>query len=247
MTKRETVFSYGGGVQSIAISLMIIRKFLPKPDHIIFADTGREASETMEYYEKNLRELFDRSDMKLEIARRELSRVDLFGLNGDLLIPAYTKNGKLPTFCSSEWKKLVIRRYMREIGISECDMWIGFSLDEFERMKDSGVKWITNKYPLIERRIKRSDCYRMIVGGKLPEPSRSSCYMCPHRKNEEWLRLKNKYPEDWKKAVEVERTMQLWDPEVYLHEQKVPLSEVVLDAGNKQGELFGCLETSCFT
>jgi len=36
----KTVFNLGAGIQSTAIALMIIRGMIPKPDHIIFADTG---------------------------------------------------------------------------------------------------------------------------------------------------------------------------------------------------------------
>lgn len=39
-TKR--IVSWGGGTQSSAISLMVLRGLLPRPDLFLFADTGDE-------------------------------------------------------------------------------------------------------------------------------------------------------------------------------------------------------------
>jgi hypothetical protein len=39
----STVFNYGGGRQSLAIVVLIMREVLPKPSRIIMADTGRKS------------------------------------------------------------------------------------------------------------------------------------------------------------------------------------------------------------
>lgn len=44
-----TVLSYGGGVQSVAMCVLAATGRLPSPDHIVFADTGREIPSTLEY------------------------------------------------------------------------------------------------------------------------------------------------------------------------------------------------------
>lgn len=43
------VWSYGGGVQSAAIGVLIREGVLPVPDLAVIADTGRERRSTWEY------------------------------------------------------------------------------------------------------------------------------------------------------------------------------------------------------
>jgi hypothetical protein len=40
--------------------------------------------------------------------------------------------------------------------------------------------------------------------------------MCPNAGQEEWEELKHKYPEDWKKAIALERDIQSRDPRITL-------------------------------
>jgi len=108
-------------------------------------------------------------------------------------------------------------------------MWMGFSLDEFGRMKDSGVKWIEHVYPLIDLRLRRSDCRKLILDAGLPEPPKSSCWMCPYRGDRQWKRLRDEYPSDWQKAIEFDETIRGKDKDVYLHRSARPLRDVRLD------------------
>ncbi len=85
------VWSYGGGTQSIAIALLVASGKLPKPDLIVFADTGREASETFEYTERHVSPLLASIGLTIETASHDLSKVDLYKRTGKketLLIPA---------------------------------------------------------------------------------------------------------------------------------------------------------------
>ena len=48
------------------------------------------------------------------VPKSEFATVDLYGKNGDLLLPVYTADGgKLGGFCSNEWKRRVIMRWCR--------------------------------------------------------------------------------------------------------------------------------------
>jgi 3'-phosphoadenosine 5'-phosphosulfate sulfotransferase (PAPS reductase)/FAD synthetase len=103
-----TVLNYGGGRQTVAICLLIAKGILPKPDRIVMADTGRENPTTFEYLDKYVQPLLREHGMQVEIAPRSLAKVDLHSHKGDLLIPAFTKTGKLSAFCSGEWKRDVV-------------------------------------------------------------------------------------------------------------------------------------------
>ncbi len=43
---RSLIWSYGGGVQSAAIAVLVLRGELPRPERAVMADTSREASAT---------------------------------------------------------------------------------------------------------------------------------------------------------------------------------------------------------
>lgn len=199
------VWSYGGGTQTIAMAILIAQGKLPTPDKIVFADTGDESTETWEWMYERVQPLLARTIYRsIEIATHAWATVDDYALNGDLLVPAYTQNGKLPTYCSSEWKTYVIHRYLRSWGVKQCDMWMGMSTDELSRLKASKVKWITKKYPLCLGYgvcMNRMECTKLVedtFGMKAPK---SACWKCPHRTDPQWQHMKVFYPQDFAKAV----------------------------------------------
>jgi len=72
-----TVWSYGGGTQSIALAILVRDGSLAKPDKIVFADTGREATETFEYTDRWVKPILAEVGMQIEVAGHELATVDL--------------------------------------------------------------------------------------------------------------------------------------------------------------------------
>jgi len=244
--ERTDVWSFGGGTQSIAIAVLVAQKRLPKPKHVIFADTGREASETMEYFHANVEPIFKEIGLTLEIASHDLATVDLYDKKGLTIIPAFTENGATRSMCSNEWKRRVIARYLRALGYGPKNpvrAWIGISVDEIGRAKDSGLAWNENYYPLLFGvTMSRSDCRNLIQEYGLPEPPKSSCWMCPYRRDAQWRRLKDFYPADFEKACLLDEEIRLKDRSngVYLHDSRQPLREVDFsEKETAQASLFG--------
>lgn len=222
------ILSYGGGTQTIAMCVLVTQGLLPKPNYVIAADTGREMPTTWEYANTYARPLLASVGLDLRIASHDLATVDLYGKNGDLLMPMYTSTGKFPTFCSGEWKARVVERYARtKLNISVYTAWIGFSLDERRRIKGREGK----RFPLIDLNLTRMDCEHIILGAGLPLPKKSRCYMCPHQHNAEWREVKA-IPELWQQAVAIDLEMRDADDRgaVYLHEDRIPLADANLDA-----------------
>lgn len=253
------IWSYGGGTQSIAIGLLIAGGKLPKPDLTVFADTNLETTETWEYLVKVMLPLFAEIGLNFHIAPHSLSKRDMYSATGDLLIPAYTQKGKLPTFCSSEWKTRVVRRYLRMLDIQQCDMWLGISTDEIERLKPADVQWLQHVWPLcsLPRNVgygvsmSRVDCIEYIRSQGKPEPPKSCCVICPHRRNPQWQRQKMLYPADHERAVAIDAAIRARDQQtghagVWLHESRKPLSEVDFSEED-QPSLFGCDSGFCWT
>lgn len=219
--KKPIVWSFGGGTQTNAMCILIAKGLLPLPDRIIFADTGGEMAEVWDYMDAYTKPLLKQLGREIEIAPHSLARVDLYGKNGDLLIPAYTRVGKLPTFCSKEWKTLVIRRYLggAEANPDGVIMWLGMSTNEIERMKPADVKWIEHHWPLCDMptkaqygiRMNRIACEKLIENyGWHPSP-RSACVWCPHLDNPQWQRMKQYAPQDFKRAIQIENLIYTQD------------------------------------
>ena len=240
------VWSTGGGTQSVAIAWLIKDERLPKPDVIVMADTGNEVSYTWQYTEQYVKPLLEAMGLELHIAPHDLATVDLYGKNGDLLIPAYTATGKLPTYCSSEWKKYVVRRFLRNQGVKECITWIGISLDEIGRLKPSDVAWQKYHWPLcFDVPMTRAECREYVERKGWPTPPRSRCKRCPHQQDSEWLELQENYPEDFKQAVMEDKTIRARDPQqaIFLHRSRKPLDQVIFKREpEKPDGLFGPID-----
>jgi hypothetical protein len=223
------VWSFGGGVQSVAIAVLVREGVLPVPDLAFIADTGRERKTTWEYLANIVQPYLAPTGLQIEIAPHSLSRVDLYDKSGLTLMPAYTAEGRLPGYCAGEWNRDAGYRWMRSKGVKQCDQWLGYSIDEQQRVKDQDHrKWCHLVYPLIEKRINRATCRALIEKAGLPPVSKSRCWMCPHQNKEEWAEVKAD-PEEWNAAVAVEKAINENDPEegrkgnLFLYAGRVPL------------------------
>lgn len=247
MTSRPIIWSFGGGTQSVAIGVLVAQGRLPTPERVVMADTGREATETWDYLRDVVR---PRLGLNVEIATHGLATVDLHTDNGTVLLPMYTPpNGRLPSYCSNEWKRRVIARWLRERGYgpqNPVTLWLGISVDELHRAKPSGTEWIEVTWPLLyDVPLRRDECRALVREYGLPDPPRSSCWMCPHRGNTQWRRLRDHYPEDFAAAIALEASVRERDADAYLHPDRVPLDQAHL--GDGQEELFeDCDGGYCF-
>ncbi len=126
--------------------------------------------------------------------------------------------------------------------------WIGISLDEVTRMKESRDPWIKNRWPLIEKSMRRYDCVEWMRRNHYPKPPRSACVYCPFHNDMEWLRLKTHEPKEFRKAVLFERALHRVKADSenmrsipFLHRSLMPIDKVdfsTQDEKNGQGNLF---------
>lgn len=229
---------------------MLIRTgALPKPDLAVIADTGRERKTTWKYLREHVQPYLDPIGLTIQVAAHEMAGRDMYSGNGDLLIPAYTQTGRLPTFCSGAWKRDVVERWMRQMGVEEADVWIGFSTDEARRCGKAHRPWAQPRYPLIEKRVSRHMCYLLVEKAGLPTPPKSRCWMCPHQNAEEWRQVREDQ-EEWGQAVALDRKIREADERggLFLHSSKVPLEMADLGTEVDQMPLFrACQDTGCWT
>lgn len=239
------ILSYGGGIQTIAMCVLVANGKLPRPDFVIAADTGREMPTTWEYADMYARPLLAAIGLELHVAGHELASRDMYSTNGDLLIPAYTDAAKLPTFCSSEWKARVVERYARQMGAPTKEQvhWIGFSFDETRRIKSSEGR----RFPLVELMLSKTDCEAIILQAGLPLPAKSRCWMCPHQHNAEWREVRS-MPGLWEAAITLDRDIREEDERggLFLHSQRVPLAEADIDSADRREPNRQCAFGLCF-
>lgn len=230
MSVKPQVWSNGGGTQSCAIAVLIIQGKLPKPDYAVIADTGREVSYTWEYMEKWVKPALKQAGVELHrIAAGTLNTVDLWSgvERTTAIIPGFsTQDGvpsKLPNYCTNEWKKRPVDRWLRSVGVRDFIKWIGFSRDEVSRVLKMQKSQSDVRFPLVELGMNRRDCIELVKSFGWPTPPRSRCWMCPNQGDHEWRELSK---EEFQKAVELEQEIQKVDPCVWLHKSCEPLALV---------------------
>lgn len=258
------ILSLGAGVQSTTLALMAAHgEIEPMPDAAIFADTGWEPRAVYEH----LRWLMSPNVLPFPVhiisagnLRHDIENLVKLGKGSRRTPPLFTpgKDGKgvpLRRQCTSGYKIEPITKLLRRlIGVkprqrmpaeTKVNLWLGISLDEIYRMKPAREPWIERRWPLVDLRMSRWDCLRWVERNGYPKPPRSSCIGCPYHSDEEWRRLRDNTPEEWKDAVAVDVMirggfMTTHGP-LYLHRSLRPLDEVDLStpADHGQGDLFG--------
>ena len=256
------ILSLGWGVQSWTLAAMAALGEIPMPDYAVHADTTHEMQGTYAHAKKWTPWL-EEHGVKVRTVQAAADRVGAVSDDSKpgVFIPAFTisshgKPGQTRRQCTSDWKINPIRRYIREVlpkprpGLVEA--WQGISLDEWHRMKTSDVAYITNVYPLVDRRISRADCIVWLERHNLDVPPKSACSFCPYHSPEHWKRLKQKGGADWDEAVAVDNAIRLKRPDhtMFVHRAGLPLEEAVRipeDYGATQMEMdMPCDSGHCF-
>jgi hypothetical protein len=152
--------------------------------------------------------------------------------------------------CTRDFKIDPIRRKVRELlGITGkrspvvpiCEQWIGISLDEASRMKDSREPWQRMRWPLIEQRMSRRDCLGWLERNDYPRPPKSACVFCPFHGDDQWRGLT---PSEFGLAVDVDRRLRSRPAEayrakgvLYLHRSGMPLENVDFSTLEDHGQM----------
>ena len=251
---RIQLWSCGGGRQSAGIAALILQGRLPKPDHAVMVDTGREKQSTWDYLDAHVRPAIEAFGVPFTLIRTaDYATVDLWGRAGgdSLLIPAYSDQSgvasKLPEWCSGDWKRdVVIRWAASQPGwkVRGVAMWLGISHDERHRRRAPRRAWLTPTYPLLDAvPMHVSGCLMAVEKQGWPEPPRSCCWMCPNQGNPEWRALRDGHPEQWAQAVALDEAIRETDPHAWVHSSRVPLRLADIDAPDKRRG--GCTEGMC--
>ena len=259
------VLSLGAGVQSTTMALMAAQgELTPMPDCAIFADTGWEPKAVYEHLAWLMSD--NVLPFPVEIVSQGNIRADIDKLVKGENIRGQGRAATAPFFvagkdgvaaplrrqCTGHYKiepielrlkeKLGIKPRQRQPRTPLVELWMGISLDEVYRIKNSPIPWIVRRWPLIEMRKSRSDCLLWMERKDYPTPPKSSCIGCPYHSNEQWREVR-KVPEEWADAIEVDRLIRKGvgskklRNDLFLHRSLKPLDQVDLSTAEERGQL----------
>ena len=250
------VLTWGLGQDSTTIALLAEHGEIPPFDAILWADTQQEPQE-----------VYDTLAWVQPLLTPPVYRVTAGDLGMDIIAASHgtrarvanppfyiAGGGPLMRACTHDYKVVPIRKKIRELlgvkphGRLPRGVWveqaIGFPLDELGRTFCSDVQWITNTFPLIEKRMRKHDCARWLTAHGYRVPEKSSCRFCPSPSNAYWRRMRDTQPEEWARTIAFEQALHAGKlPGVrgtpYLHKSMVPLPLAPIDAPQtRQEELF---------
>lgn len=242
------VISYGGGVQSTALLVLAAQREIDYPT-FLFANVGDDSEHpaTLAY----LREVAVPYAIRAGIDLQQLKRVRRDGAPETLMqrlnrpgtrsipIPVRMANGAPGRrSCTADFKIKVVGRWLREHGataIEPATVGIGISVDEIQRANRRRCEPHERiEYPLLDLRMRRIDCERIIAQAGLPVPPKSSCFFCPFRTVRAWQQQRRDEPELFIKSVQLEKTINerraaLGRDSVFLTRYGRPLDEAIAD------------------
>lgn len=242
------VFSFGGGVQSVAVLALAARGAV-QYDAFVFANVGADSEnpETLEYIDKFVRPFTWEHDIefvvveKMRAGQPDTVYQSVVRNNRSIPIPAYMPS-RAPgnRSCTFDNKIKVVDSWVKLFGVAEAVIGVGISTDEARRMrstepqthyrKEHPIGFIKSmEYPLIKLGLSRSACMREIEAAGLPIPPKSSCFFCPFHSPAAWIELKRNQPALFNRAVELEQIMnekraRMGKDNLFLHSRCQPLA-----------------------
>lgn len=252
------VISLGWGVQSFTLAAMVALGELEPVDFAIHADTTWERKATYEFAQRWTPWLEALGVKVITVQDRDQAaavttlRTDVPAFTVDATAEVY---GQLRRQCTGRWKITPMRRYIieelqrRQLPkfSGQVEQWLGISEDEWHRAKDSDVKYIQHRYPLLERGMRRGDCVTWLERNGLEVPGKSACVFCPYHNRLAWEEMKRNDPEDWATATEIDLQIRNVRPPylLFVHSARLPLDEAVSIPEDKGYSQIGIFDAEC--
>ncbi len=238
-------FSFGGGVQSVACLVLAAQGRIDFTD-FVFSNVGADSEDprTLEYLERYARPFAAEHGLtihEVRKVRRDGSTETLWLRltregSRSLPIPVRMSNGAPGTrSCTAEFKIRVIGKWAKAHGASvehPATVGVGISLDEIQRANTRRAEPYEHlTYPLLDLRLRRTDCARIIRDAGLPVSPKSSCFFCPFHREHTWLEMRRTRPDLFERAASLEdllnqRRALLGKDPVYLTRFNRPLRRV---------------------
>jgi len=252
--KQVEYISYGGGSPSLALVILNIKGEIKpitgrdKVDEIVFADTGWERSDIISQTHE-IKKYVEGNGFKFSVVQSKYGPLEDYLYNnltkkenkGFLPIPYHSKDkGIGMRQCTHQFKIWPINQFLKKTyGSVGRIAQLGIHINEAERIKEPRNKKDTNRFPLVDLRLSRNDCLKIVAEVGLPLPPKSACVGCPYLPASRFIELNHENPKDFERAEKIDTLM---NPQgKYLSNTKIPLSSL-----KKQSVFPDILEdTSC--
>lgn len=230
------IVSLGAGVQSSAMLLMALEgRFNDIPDMAIFADTGWEPRAVYAWLDLLTAEVAPFQIWRTANGNIRENAAPWAKRDGRryLSIPAFLSSGGMGRRqCTKEFKLVPMQREFRKMGATHrnpIECWIGISKDEAIRQKPSRVKFVVNRFPLLEANLTREDCANYLKKRMGSVAPKSSCIGCPYHGDDYWARLRAESPEEFEDACQFDEEIRDGSgnrSQQFLHRSLVPLRSI---------------------
>ena len=241
--------SYGGGVQSTALLVLAAQREIDFPTFLM-ANVGDDSEHpaTLRYVREVAMPYAEAHGIQMHLlnrTKRDGSTETLWGRlmregSRSLAIRVRMDNGAPgKRSCTADFKIKVTGKWLKEHGASKdspATIAIGISLDEIHRANNRRSEPHEQiVYPLLDLKMRRSDCEKVIADAGLPVPPKSSCFFCPFARLTAWRDLATDYPEQFEAACHLEDTLNqrramLGKDNVWRTRYAIPLRDVTSDA-----------------
>lgn len=194
--------SLGMGAQSAALGVLNAAGKIKNPTNVcVFADTGNESPETMEFAEK-YREYAKRVGLDVITVNRRLFFPDA----SNATLEAYCLEHQIVPSAASRWctdkfKLVPISKLFHCLGREEPIAQVGITLEEKHRALLDNAK---KRYPLLELGLTRADCQKILEKAGLPKAPKSGCWICCFMGRRGYKKLYYEHPDLAERAVALE-------------------------------------------
>lgn len=204
------IATLSGGKDSTAMVDMLLRNQKPL-DYIVFKDTLHEF-ELMYRYVERLSEYFKaRYGKEVIVLKPEISFEDsVFGKISRGHLEGYIRGLPTPQFMPCTWRResktRPFERFIKEQGITEYKIYIGYTTSEIHR-KMAGDEFL---YPLIDDFfMSETDCVAYLKDREMENPlyryfTRTGCSFCPAQSDRSFFQVWKHFPKDWEYMKQIE-------------------------------------------
>ena len=210
--------SFGAGVDSTALMLLLLDE--GRDFETVFIDHGGDYPETYEYVEYLKETGYEITVLKPSVIAKVIRYDNIYDYFWHYKgIPL--RNYRI---CTQKFKIEVFNKHVE----TPCIVYMGYDWSEYTRAqkpKKITKKGMEYQYPLIEKRITRSQCKKIIRDHGLRVPRKSGCWFCAFQSKRQWKRLRDTHPDLFKKAMALEENARTRDPRKHLYRKK-PLSSI---------------------
>lgn len=195
-SKMRNYLSFGGGVNSVALHLLLLDQGVDFES--VFVNHGTDWPETYDYVAGFQWWLKANGHRPITVLRPIAQG---FQTVFDYCWAKQTFPSFMSRWCTDKFKIRTLKKHMVPPAFSM----LGIDAGETKRAKIIIENGVENRYPLIENDIDRRGCIEIIKANGLPIPPKSGCYICPFQRRKQWVELRQKHPCLFRKAAELEQ------------------------------------------